>query len=119
MEIYIVKISNTQTVKIESTLFMNNTGQALYIKADDVYITNSEFTRNVGGAVDIELNNALINNTEFNYNSAVSGGAVEVVSGFVVITRCTFTNTQTTKLIMMVEQLLLAQAVKCPSLSVS
>ncbi len=93
-ETHIVKIANTQTVTIESILFMNNTGQALYIEADDANITNSEFTRNDGGAtvVDIESNNTLINNTEFNYNSAESGGAVEVVSGTVVIIWCNFTN---------------------------
>ncbi len=91
-EIHIVKIANTQTATIESTLFMNNTGRALHIEADDVNITNSEFTRNDGGAVDIESNNTLINNTEFNYNSARSGGAVEVISGTVVITWCNFTN---------------------------
>ncbi len=93
-ETHIVKIANTQTATIESTLFMNNTGLALHIEADDVYITNGKFTRNDGGAVDIfESNNSLINNTltEFNYNSAESGGAV-VVSGTVVITRCNFTN---------------------------
>ena len=89
-ENHLVKITNTQTATIESTLFMNNTGQALHVEADDVYITNSEFTRNDGGAV--YLNNALINNTEFNYNSAENGGAVEVVSGTVVFTWCNFTN---------------------------
>ena len=84
---YIVKITNTQAVKIESTLFTNNTGRALHVDADgDVYLTNSEFTRNDEGAVDIQSNNTLINNTEFNYNSAESGGAVEVVSGTVMIT---------------------------------
>ncbi len=88
----VVKIANTQTATIESTLFMNNTGWALHVEADDVYITNSEFTRNYGGAVNIESSNTLINNTEFNYNSADSGGAVEVVSGTVVITWCNFTN---------------------------
>ncbi len=91
-ETHIVKITNTQTATIESTLFMNNTGRALHVEADDVYITNSVFTRNDGGAVDIQSNNSLINNTEFNYNSAESGGAVEVVSGTVVITWCNFTN---------------------------
>ncbi|XP_064397229.1 probable outer membrane protein pmp6 [Halichondria panicea] len=96
-ETHIVKISNTQAATIESTLFMNNTGQALHVEADDVYITNSELTRNNGGAVDIESNNTLINNTEFNYNSAErfsssSGGAVQVGSGTVVITWCNFTN---------------------------
>ncbi|XP_064397236.1 uncharacterized protein LOC135344080 [Halichondria panicea] len=91
-ETSIVKIVNTQSATIESTLFMNNTGQALHVEADDVYITNSNFTKNDGGAVDIESNNSLINNTEFNYNSAEYGGAVEVVSGTVVITWCTFTN---------------------------
>ncbi len=91
-ETYIVKIANTQTATIESTLFMNNTGQALHVEADDVYITNSEFARNDGGAVDIESNNSLINITEFNYNSAESGGAVEMVSGTVVIIWCNFTN---------------------------
>ncbi len=88
----LVKISNTQTAIIESTFFMNNTGQALHVEADDVYITNSEFTRNDGGAVDIQSNNSLITSTKFNYNSADSGGAVEVVSGTVVITWCIFTN---------------------------
>ena len=85
-------IAKTQTATIESTLFMNNTGQALHVEADDVYITNSEFTKNSGGAVYIKSNNSLINNTGFNYNSTENGGAVEVVSGTVVITRCTFTN---------------------------
>ncbi len=61
---YIVKIANTQTATIESTLFMNNTGwRVLHVEADDVYITNSEFTRNDGGAVVIESNNTLIYNT--------------------------------------------------------
>ena len=83
---HLVKITNTQTATIESTLFMNNIGQALHVEADDVYITNSVFTRNDGGAVDIQSSNSLINNTEFNYNSAESGGAVEVVSGTVMIT---------------------------------
>ncbi len=87
-------IANTQTVTIESTLFMNNTGRALHIEADDVYITNNEFTRNNGGAVYIESNNTLINNTEFNYNSADSGGALLLLSGTVVITWCTFTNNE-------------------------
>ena len=91
-ENHIVKITNTQTATVESTLFMSNIGRALHVEADDVYITNSEFTRNDGGAVYIKSNNALINNTEFNYNSAESGGAVEVVSGAVVITWCNFTN---------------------------
>ncbi len=54
VETNIVKIVNTQTATIEGTLFMNNTGQALHVEADDVYITNSEFTRNDGGAVDID-----------------------------------------------------------------
>ena len=85
-------IAKTKTATIESTLFMNNTGQALHVEADDVYITNSEFTKNSGGAVYIKSNNSLINNTGFNYNSAENGGAVEVVSGTVGITRCTFTN---------------------------
>ncbi|XP_064388815.1 uncharacterized protein LOC135336877 [Halichondria panicea] len=94
VETHIVKIANTQTAIIESTLFINNTGRALHVEADNVYITNSEFTRNDGGAVYIKSNNILINinNAEFNYNSAENGGAVEVVSGTVVITRCTFTN---------------------------
>ncbi|XP_064388868.1 uncharacterized protein LOC135336920 [Halichondria panicea] len=92
VETSIVKIANTQTATIESTLFMNNTGHTLHIEADDVYITNSVFTRNDGGAVYIKSNNALINNTEFNYNSAENGGAVKVVSGTVVITWCNFTN---------------------------
>ncbi len=48
-----IKIANTQTATIESTLFMNNTGQALHVEADDVNITNSKFTRNDGGAVDM------------------------------------------------------------------
>ncbi|XP_064389300.1 uncharacterized protein LOC135337313 isoform X2 [Halichondria panicea] len=91
-ENHLVKITNTQTATVESTLFMNNIGRALHVEADDVYITNSVFTRNDGGAVFIKSNNALINNTEFNYNSAESGGAVEVVSGAVVITWCNFTN---------------------------
>ncbi|XP_064385854.1 uncharacterized protein LOC135334562 [Halichondria panicea] len=94
-ETHIVKIANTQTATIESTLFMNNTGRALHVEADDVYITNSVFTRNDGGAIDIQSNNALINNTEFSYNSAWSGGAaVQVVSGTVVITWCNFTNNE-------------------------
>ena len=97
-ENHLVKITNTQTVTIESTLFNNNTGQALHIEADDVYITNSVFTRNDGGAVYIKSNNALINNTEFNYNSAESGGAIEVVSGAVVITWCNFTNNKAVQL---------------------
>ena len=97
-ENHLVKITNTQTAKIESTLFNNNTGRALHVEADDVYITNSVFTRNDGGAVYIKSNNALINNTEFNYNSAESGGAVEVVSGTVVITWCTFTNNKAVQL---------------------
>ncbi len=91
-ETYIVKIANTQTATIENTLFMNNTGQALHVEADDVNITNSEFTRNNGAAVYIQSNNSLINNTEFNYNSAAKGAAVEVVSGTLVITWCNFTN---------------------------
>ena len=41
-ETHIVKIANTQTATIESTLFMNNTGLALHVEADDVNITNSE-----------------------------------------------------------------------------
>ncbi len=90
--LYIVNIFNTQAATIESTLFMNNTGQALHVEADDVYIAHSLFTRNDGGAVDIESNNTLINNTEFNYNGAVSGGAVQVVSGSVAIIWCNFTN---------------------------
>ena len=90
-ETHIVKIANTQTVSIESTLFMNNTGRALHIEADGVYITNSEFSRNDGG-VYIKSNNVLINNTEFNCNIAEYGGAVKVVSSTVVITRCNFTN---------------------------
>ena len=85
---------NTQTATIESTFFVNNTGRALHIEADDVYITNSNFTRNDGGAVYIESNSTLISNTEFNYNSAVTGGAVELVSGTVVITWCNFTNSE-------------------------
>ncbi|XP_064397227.1 uncharacterized protein LOC135344071 [Halichondria panicea] len=85
------KISSTQTAKIESTLFMNNTGRALQVEADDVYITNSKFTRNDGGAVYIESNNTLLKNTEFNCNNN-NGGAVKVVSGTVVITWCNFTN---------------------------
>ncbi|XP_064388865.1 uncharacterized protein LOC135336917 [Halichondria panicea] len=88
----IVKITNTQTATIESTLFMKNIDRALHIEADDVYITKSVFTRNDGGAVDIQSNNTQINNTEFNYNSAENGGAVEVISGTVVITWCNFTN---------------------------
>ena len=35
LENQLVKIANTQTATIESTLFMNNTGQALHIEADD------------------------------------------------------------------------------------
>ena len=103
METNVVKIANTQTAKIESTHFMNNTGPALHVEADDVYITNSEFTRN-GGGVTIESNNVLINNTEFNYNRAGSAGALKVVSGVVgglkavsgavVITWCNFTNNE-------------------------
>ncbi|XP_064387273.1 uncharacterized protein LOC135335647 [Halichondria panicea] len=90
---HIVKIAKTQTVTIESTLFMNNTGLALHVEADDVCITNSVFTRNDGGAVYSESNNAHLNNTEFKYNSASTrGGAIEVVSGTVVITWCNFTN---------------------------
>ncbi len=86
---------HTQTAIIESTLFMNNTGQALHVEADHVNITNSEFTRNDRGAVDIKSNNALINNTTFNYNSARSiGGAVRVVSGTVAITWCSFKNNE-------------------------
>ncbi|XP_064388872.1 probable outer membrane protein PmpB [Halichondria panicea] len=88
----VLRITNTQTATIESTLFMNNTGRALHVEADDVHITNSVFTRNNGGAVDIESNNSLINNTEFNNNSAEIGGAVELASGTVVITWCNFTN---------------------------
>ncbi|XP_064390017.1 uncharacterized protein LOC135337926 [Halichondria panicea] len=88
----IVKITKTETATIESTLFMNNTGLALHLEADNVYITNSVFTRNDGGAVNIESNNVLINNTEFNYNSAKKRGALKVVSGTVVITWSTFTN---------------------------
>ncbi len=89
-----IRITNTPTATIESTLFMSNcnNGWALYVEADDVYITNNKFNRNGGGAVNIESNHTLINNTEFNYNSAGSGGAVEVISGTVVITWCTFTN---------------------------
>ncbi len=88
MENHLVKIANTQTETFESTLFMNITGQALHVEADDVYITNSVFTRNDGGAVYIESNKSLINSTKFHYNSAESGGAVKVVSGTVVITWC-------------------------------
>ena len=91
-ETHIIKIASTQTAILESTLFINNTGRALHVEADDVYITNGVFTVNDGGAVGIESNNTLINNTQFNYNCAGSGGAVEVVSGAVVITWCTFTN---------------------------
>ncbi len=94
---HIVKIANTQTATIESTLFVNNTARALHVEADDVYITNSGFTRNGGGAVYIESNSALISNTEFNYNSAVTGGAVEAVSGTVVITWCGFTNNEASR----------------------
>ena len=94
VETHIVKITKTQTATIESTLFMNNTGRALHVEADNVYITNSEFTRNDGGAVDVESNNVLINNTEFNYNTAKSGGAVEVISSTIVITWCNFTNNE-------------------------
>ncbi|XP_064388678.1 uncharacterized protein LOC135336760 [Halichondria panicea] len=94
VETHLVKIANTQIVTIKSTLFMNNTGRAMHVEAIDVYITNSDFTRNDGGAVYIESNNSLINNTEFNYNSAWSGGAVELVSGTVVITSCNFTNNE-------------------------
>ncbi len=96
-ETHIVKIANTQTATIESTLFMNNTGRALHVEADDVYITNSKFARNYGGAVESDFR-ALINNILYrnsnrnNYNSAENGGAVEVVSGAVVITWSTFTN---------------------------
>ena len=118
-ETNIVKIANTQIATIESTLFMNNTSQALHIEAVDVYITNSEFTRNNGrGAVDIDLNNVLINvlSNQFNYNSTWSGGAVEVVSGTVVITRCNFTNNKI-KLLTLVEQFMFTQVV-CPSLTV-
>ena len=93
-----VKITNTPTATVESILFMNNIGRALHVEADDVYITNSEFTRNDGGAVYIKSNNALINNTEFNYNSAENGGAIEVVSGTVVITWCNFTNNKAVQL---------------------
>ncbi len=64
VEPHILNIDNTQTVTIDSTLFMNNTGQALHVDADDVYIANSKFTRNNGGAVDIQSNNALISNTD-------------------------------------------------------
>ena len=91
-ETHAIKIANIQTATIVSTLFMNNIGRALHVEADDVYITNSEFTRNDRKAVYIQSNNALINNTEFHYNSAWSGGAVEVISGAVVITWCNFTN---------------------------
>ncbi len=90
-EIHIVKITSTRTVMIESTLFVNNTGQTLHIEADEVYITNSVFTRNDGG-VYIESNNVLIDNTKFNYNSAESGGAVDLISDTVMITWCNFTN---------------------------
>ncbi|XP_064390051.1 uncharacterized protein LOC135337962 [Halichondria panicea] len=90
-EIHIVKIASTLTVMIESTLFVNNTGQTLHIEADEVYITNSVFTRNDGG-VYIESNNVLIDNTKFNYNSAESGGAVDLISDTVMITWCNFTN---------------------------
>ncbi|XP_064389295.1 uncharacterized protein LOC135337310 isoform X1 [Halichondria panicea] len=88
-ETHVVKIVNTQTVTIESNLFINNTGRALHVEADDAYITNSVFTRNDdgGGAVD-----DLILNGRLKYNSSWSRGAVEVVSGIVVITRCNFTN---------------------------
>ena len=65
----IVKIANTQTATIESTLFMNNIGRALQVEADNMNITNSKFTRNDGGAVEIESNNALIDNTKFSYNN--------------------------------------------------
>ena len=48
-------IAKTKTATIESTLFMNNTGQALHVEVDDVYITSSEFTKNSGGAVYIKV----------------------------------------------------------------
>ena len=86
-ENHIVKVTNTQTATIESILFMNNTGRALHVEADDVYIINSVFTRNDGGAVYIQSNNALINNTE-----------VEVVSDTVVIAWCNFTNNKAVQL---------------------
>ncbi len=96
-ETHIVKIANTQTATIESTLFMNNTGLALHVEADDVYITNSEFTRNDGEAVkrDVNVYYAIMDevlNNRFMYSSIWSGGAIEVVSGTVVITRSTFTS---------------------------
>ncbi len=89
-ETHIVKIANTQTATIESTLFMNNTGLALQVEADDVNITNSEFTRNDGSAIErnLYINNDILANG-FNYSS---GGAVAVVSGTAVITRSTFTS---------------------------
>ncbi len=93
----IVKIANTKTATIESTLFVNNTGRALHVEADDVYITNSKFTRNDGGAVYTKSNNTLINNTEFNYNSARSGGAVNMLSGTLVLTQCNFTSSKSFK----------------------
>ncbi|XP_064397685.1 probable outer membrane protein pmp20 [Halichondria panicea] len=91
-ETHIVKIANTHTTKIECIVFVNNTGQALHVEADNVHIKNSMFTRNDGGVVDIQSKNALINNTEFNYKSTESGRAVEMVSGTVVITWCNFIN---------------------------
>ncbi len=70
-ETHAIKIANTQTATIVSTLFMNNIGRALHVEANDVYITNSEFTRNDRKAVYIQSNNALINNTEFHYTTVL------------------------------------------------
>ena len=70
--------------------------QALHVEADDVYITKLIVSSLEMMEVQFILNqtmHCMINNTEFNYNSAVSGGAVEVVSDTtVVITWCNFIN---------------------------
>ncbi len=91
-EIYLIKMANTQTATIESTCFRMITGRTLHIETNYVNITHGVFTRNDGSKVYIQSNNTLINNTEFNNNNAMNGGAVEVISGTVVITRCNFTN---------------------------
>ncbi len=91
-EIYLIKMANTQTATIESTCFRKITGPTLHIETNYVNITHGVFTRNDGCKVYIQSNNTLINNTEFNNNNAINGGAVEVISGTVVITRCNFTN---------------------------
>ncbi len=75
---------------------MNNTARALHVEADDVCITNSGFTRNGGGAVYSESNYAHCSATQSSTITVLvtRGGAVEAVSGTVVITWCGFTNNE-------------------------